>query len=471
MKSYRILVSKPSCVLVASNFIDERIDSSYYRSQSLEDLKTVTDNSECDNISRFFDVSKLAGFEYTRYFTQENLAKGTVVALTSQNVLENEIDFSNVMKIPVDIHNTLSRSIVKPGDILLSYTGQYRRACVVPENLDLHLGPNICRLRKKKKIDEYYISTFLNSRYGQSILDREKTVSAQPTVNMGRIRKIPIPIPSPEVQKYIGEKVRRAEELREESKKSKKKYECIIKDIYCDTDAKKFPSGIYFVNNYDFDEKSLRIDSNFYHPLYNYENIKCKHIIKLSELAKLKKNSKIMAKEEYIYYEIGDLSTSKVLEDKERIMGSKLPGRAKLELRMNDIIISLVQESIEVTSYVDMKLKNALTTNGCAVLEPKDKSLSAYLYAIMSSEFFIAQKCKYISGTNIRSMSKDDLLDMSIPIVEQKIIDKIVELVNIEFSNIRKAKQLIQKAKQDVEDLIEGKFDMSKLNETTTESR
>jgi len=33
-------------------------------------------------------------------------------------------------------------------------------------------------------------------------------------------------------------------------------------------------------------------------------------------------------------------------------------------------------------------------------------------------------------------------------------------------------KQLIQQAKQDVEDLIEGKFDMSKLNnDSSTESR
>lgn len=261
---------------------------------------------------------------------------------------------------------------------------------------------------------------FLSSKYGKTLINRHLKGTARPLISYELFEDVIIPVPSIETQKYIGDKVLMAEELREISDKVKKEYEDLIREIYCDSNTNKFPKGIYYVHDYDFDEKSLRIDSNFYHPLYNYENIKCKHIIKLSELAKLKKNSKIMAKEEYIYYEIGDLSTSKVLEDKERIMGSKLPGRAKLELRMNDIIISLVQESIEVTSYVDMKLKNALTTNGCAVLEPKDKSLSAYLYAIMSSEFFIAQKCKYISGTNIRSMSKDDLLDMSIPIVEQK---------------------------------------------------
>jgi type I restriction enzyme S subunit len=472
VKNYNILLTKPSCVWVYTNFIGTRIDSSYYRSESLEDLQVVLDYSSCFKISEFFEVSKLAGFEYTKYFTQENLAKGTVIALTSQNILENNIDFSNVIKIPVDIHNVLNRSKVMSKDILLSYTGQYRRACVVPDNLDLHLGPNICRLRKKKEINEYYVSTFLNSKYGQSILDREKTVSAQPTVNMSRIRDITIPIPSQEIQKYIGDKVRRAEELREEAKAAKKDYEYIIQDIYSDSNIIKFPKGFYTVQSHDFDDKRLRIDSNFYNPLYKNGKLNSYKNVKLSKLVDLKKNCKIQAEEEYAYFEIGDLSTSNILNGKERVKGSELPGRAKLKLEKNDIIVSLVQESIEVTSYVDKELHNTLTTNGCAVLMPKDKSLSGYLYAIISSKYFIAQKCRYISGTNIRSMSKDDLLDMRVPLVEGGTLTKVNELVKKEFACLRESKKLTLEAKQDVEDLIEGKFDMSKLNnESSTESR
>jgi hypothetical protein len=67
-------------------------------------------------------------------------------------------------------------------------------------------------------------------------------------------------------------------------------------------------------------------------------------------------------------------------------------------------------------------------------------------------------------------MSKDDLLDIDIPVVDEKIISEISELVVNEFNNLRRAKQLIQQAKQDVEDLIEGKFDMSKLKESAVES-
>jgi type I restriction enzyme S subunit len=296
--------------------------------------------------------------------------------------------------------------------------------------------------------------------------------SAKPKIDMDTIRSIQIPIPSAEIQKYIGDKVRRAEELREEAKAAKKDYEYIIQDIYSDSNIIKFPKGFYTVQSHDFDDKHLRIDSNFYNPLYKNGKLNSYKNVKLSKLVDLKKNCKIQAEEEYAYFEIGDLSTSNILDGKERVKGSELPGRAKLKLEKDDIIVSLVQESIEVTSYVDKELNNTLTTNGCAVLIPRDKSLSGYLYAIISSKYFIAQKCRYISGTNIRSMSKDDLLDMKIPIVEDEIITKVNGLVLKEFTCLRESKQLILEAKQDVEDLIEGKFDMSKLNnESSTESR
>jgi type I restriction enzyme S subunit len=52
--------------------------------------------------------------------------------------------------------------------------------------------------------------------------------------------------------------------------------------------------------------------------------------------------------------------------------------------------------------------------------------------------------------------------------IKKEVKNKIVQSMD----NIYTSKQLIQEAKQDVEDLIEGKFDTSKLNnDSSTESR
>jgi len=69
------------------------------------------------------------------------------------------------------------------------------------------------------KSDSHFFSAFLNSEYGQRSLDREKTISAQPTVNMERIRYLTITEPAPLAQTYVGDKVRQAEWLRAQAQK------------------------------------------------------------------------------------------------------------------------------------------------------------------------------------------------------------------------------------------------------------
>ena len=138
----------------------------------------------------------------------------------SQNVGSGSLHLANCIKITVNKHNYLKRSKLEANEIVLSYTGQYRRAATIPNNTTLlHLGPNVCKLTPNyKAIDSYFITTFLNCYHGQDFLDREKTISAQPTVNMERIRGLKIPDIHLVAQTYIGNKVRQAEILKEWAK-------------------------------------------------------------------------------------------------------------------------------------------------------------------------------------------------------------------------------------------------------------
>jgi type I restriction enzyme S subunit len=481
VKNYNILSTKPSCVWVYTNFIGTRIDSSYYRSESLEDLKVVLDYSCCCKISEFFEVSKLAGFEYTKYFTQENLAKGTVIALTSQNILENNIDFSNVIKIPVDIHNVLNRSKVMSKDILLSYTGQYRRACVVPDNLDLHLGPNICRLRKKKEINEYYVSTFLNSKYGQSILDREKTVSAQPTVNMSRIRDITIPIPSPEIQKYIGDKVRRAEELREEAKRLKEEAESLISNsINLERLVEKVRDYKSMNNWVDSASISGRIDGQYYiNPITEInkymKNIDMKLVV-LRDIAEVRKGFAYSNESSngVPYIRISDLDDllidySKVV----RIDNKTYQQKRNSQLKYFDLIMAITGATIgKVSVFYNKEIEKATLSADTAYVRFNniEDSIAYLLYfKTVIGQLAITQG---ITGATNKHLAIEDIKNIVLPQFEDSIKKEVKNKIVQSMDNIYTSKLLIQQAKQDVEDLIEGNFDMSKLdNDSSTESR
>jgi type I restriction enzyme S subunit len=449
--------------------IQPRIDSQYYRTDFVENEYKI-EQIGCEKLGEIIERG-----DYGVLPDSEDYCEKGVPLIRGTNLRDLTIDDKEVIRVPKDY--LTSKSEIQHRDILILIKGatidaEWSVAIVPNIRESMIYNGSIFRVRVKTGYDPYYITAFMSTKY--FLLQRTRAISNTGIYynDKNSLENFMIAIPSPEIQKYIGDKVRRAEELREEAKAAKKDYEYIIQDIYYDSNIIKFPKGFYTVQSHDFDDKHLRIDSNFYNPLYKNGRLNSYKNVKLSKLVDLKKNCKIQAEEEYAYFEIGDLSTSNILDGKERVKGSELPGRAKLKLEKDDIIVSLVQESIEVTSYVDKELNNTLTTNGCAVLIPRDKSLSGYLYAIISSKYFIAQKCRYISGTNIRSMSKDDLLDMKIPIVEDEIITKVNGLVLKEFTCLRESKQLILEAKQDVEDLIEGKFDMSKLNnDSSTESR
>jgi len=184
------------------NFLDIGIDNEVFRYDAEyfnKGTKKLIANIRNNNhfiIEDEFDVSKLAGFEFTSYFTEQNInSDDYYIALTSKNVQNEKLDLKEYITIDKDTADDfLNRSKLLKNDVVLSYTGEYRRSLVMFEN-GFQLGPNVCRLRPKNNVDlSFYLSTFFNSKIGQTILDREKTLSAQPTLAMKRIRKIPVPL-------------------------------------------------------------------------------------------------------------------------------------------------------------------------------------------------------------------------------------------------------------------------------------
>lgn len=198
-----------------------RIDAEYFKKTTLQLIKKIRIGQH-EIIGDSYDISKLAGFEFTSYFTPNNMESNNFyIALTSKNIQNETLNISEFITIDKDVADkNLMRSKLYKHDVILSYTGEYRRALVLQEEDNkFQLGPNVCRLRvSNSKISPFYLSTFFNCLIGQKILDREKTLSAQPTVAMSRIRTITIPLLSQEFQLAIEHLVKQAHSKQAESK-------------------------------------------------------------------------------------------------------------------------------------------------------------------------------------------------------------------------------------------------------------
>ena len=67
------------------------------------------------------DVTKLAGFEFTKHIKYNNY--GEIIALRALNLRHGELDLTDIKRIDRSVSELLTRSKLYVNDILLTYTG------------------------------------------------------------------------------------------------------------------------------------------------------------------------------------------------------------------------------------------------------------------------------------------------------------------------------------------------------------
>ncbi|MDE7432473.1 MAG: restriction endonuclease subunit S [Lachnospiraceae bacterium] len=158
------------------------------------------------------DITKLAGFEFTKYI--EYIEDGEIIALRALNLRKGELDLTDIKRIDRDVSDTLTRSKLYINDILLTYTGNgYGDCAMITENDKYHLAPNICKITPDiKKVDPYYLYSYIRSNDFYQEMSGNMTGSSQPTIPMKTIRVLQVPLPPRDTQEKISFIIRNIDE-------------------------------------------------------------------------------------------------------------------------------------------------------------------------------------------------------------------------------------------------------------------
>jgi len=185
-----------------------------------------------------------------------------------KNIIDTQILDDDIVYIDAKKQQQLKRSEVLPGDVLITKAGRIGSAAVVPSKFgNGNITSHLVLVRLKKTINNYYLVAYLECKYGKVITGRESYKSTRPELTKNEIGNVIIPIPSPEIQKYIGDKVRKAEELREEAKRLKKEAETFLYEMIQLKPLNDFDKDMFsFVNSNYID--SERLDSEYYKTKY-----------------------------------------------------------------------------------------------------------------------------------------------------------------------------------------------------------
>ena len=469
MKTYNIVLDKPSVTWVITKGIDSRIDSEYYSSIYLK--KQLI---EQENPLDYCELGSLGkGFSYGTP-PYGNMAEQGVPYLRIPNIEDQFFLNDDLAFINEDYHLKNIRNEVDKGDILFRIKGQLGQAVVVPKRYaGAHTGSSFLKFTPTF-IDPYFLVLYLSSSYGKNQILRKQSNSIIKYLNIDDIKSIKVPVPSPEIQKYIGDKVRRAEELREEAITLQKDIDILldVDMLLEETDRINniFHSKVNWTNEINIVD---RIDPNFYQKKYRTTIEKLgDNKVELGELVKISKR-RYQTGDINKYIEISSINNSfGTIDEVEELRPEEIPTSAKHQVKEGDILVSLVRPTRKAISIVTKEYDNAICTGGFAVLQSKGKVPVEFLTAVLRTNFAGIQFERYCTGSTYPTINENDVVKIFIPQYSEKQINKIAEKYRRIIESIYRSKKLIQEAKQDVEDLIEGNFEMSKLNnDSSTESR
>ena len=168
---------------------------------------------EWTRVGNIFFVTKLAGFEYTKFFTKEALsASNPIPIVRAQNVRMGFFEENKNEAISEILSNQLERSALNKKCLLMTFIGAgIGDTCIFPAERKNHLAPNVAKIEPlDDSISLNYAVFALMSPCGQRGVNAIKKSTAQPSLSMETIRKLLIPIPPLKEQKCISLKLSEA---------------------------------------------------------------------------------------------------------------------------------------------------------------------------------------------------------------------------------------------------------------------
>ncbi len=152
-------------------------------------------------------VTKLAGFEYTKYIAP-NLTDTGIPLFMGKNIQKGKLVFNFEGYIPEYISDELSRSQISKKCLLTPYVGTIGNIAIFDGSFKAHLGSNVGKIELINPVDRTYLSeeyvlNYLRSAAGYQQLTKHKKATAQESISIDAIRNVIIPIPPTNEQNRI----------------------------------------------------------------------------------------------------------------------------------------------------------------------------------------------------------------------------------------------------------------------------
>jgi restriction endonuclease S subunit len=431
-----------------------RLDAEYYQPEYLEIDKILSEKPH--------DILKNLIIKINRGKQPVYFENNTIFAFTSDQIRNDFIDIESARFTDEKFYNTNKNAQVKRFDVLLNSTGVGTLGrvnfyyLVEKAVVDGHI--TIIRTIANK-LNPIFLNVFLKTKFGQFQINRSYTGSSgQIELYPEQIRDFKIFLPPFEIQNKIANQVLKAIKLHQESEVFYSQAENLLLEELELKDFKIEDDLSYIVNLSEV-KSAHRADAEYFQPKYEklIERIKkygAAPLLDLVQNVTARFNPKSQPNKTFQYVELSNINSSVgIIDGFSKVSGNEAPSRAKRVLKPHDVILSSVEGSLEKVALVAKEQDGYLASNGFFQFRSKD-TLPEVLLVLAKSLVLKMQFEKETAGTILTAVPKEAIKNVVVPRINKPIQQKIADLVQKSHEARKKAKELLEKVKQKVEELI-----------------
>lgn len=434
---------------------DKRLDAEHYHPYHLENLRKFENKSQ--SLSEFIMHITGGATPLGAEYPEEGIP-----FLRVQNIMPNYISDTDIKYLSPSQNQEILRSQLKKDDVLLTITGvSYGKSAVVTDEF---VAANINQHSVKMTVENiapYFLSTFLNCKYGYSQSTRHVVGITRPALDYSAIRSFSIPDLDTGFQESIALCCRQAERSRKDSNAIYTEAQTLLLTELGLADWQP-KHQLHFFKKFSSTERAERIDADYFQPKYDEIVDSIKNYAggwdTLENLVTLKKCVEVGSKE-YIetgipFGRVSNLSPFEITQEK-YISEELYTEIAEHQPKQGEILFSK-DATPGIAYYLREVPKKMIPAGGILRLKSKtDKIGNEYLTLVLNSILTQEQVNRDVGGSVILHWRPDQVAGTVIPILHQEKQAEIEQKV-IESFNLRKrAKDLLECAKRAVEIAIE----------------
>jgi restriction endonuclease S subunit len=347
--------------------------------------------------------------------------------------------------------------------VLVSIVGTVGLISIVADQYEKLTGNCKIAILHSKNVDPWFLATFLACRFGQGQIKRKVAGAVQTGIILKDLANIVVPVVNEGKQKQVKEIIQKAYESHIISKSLYSQAEDLLLEELGLKDYKPIEELSYIVKLSDV-KSAHRADAEYFQPKYEkiIEKIKKQNVKSLGNLVSLRKGfepgSDEYQNEGKLFIRVSNISSHGLIDKDQKYLSEELYQILRRDFEPKTGEILLTKDATPGIAYVLKESVEGIIAGGIVRLKLKEDIEGQYLALCINSIIGQMQIERDSGGSVIAHWKPEQVKKLQVPILSKSNQGKIADLVLQSHQARKKTKELLQKAKTEVEEFIEKKI-------------